>query len=202
MVLRTPTVYCLSLAFGGMVFVNVGWMTWMPTYLFEKFHRPLQEANLVAMLCHYLFAFAGVMAGGRIADRLAARRPTIRIELKALGLLLGAPFIALLGIVPNAALVYAALAGFGLFRGLYDSNLFAALFDVVPPRCRSSATGLMLCFAFTVGALAPLLLGYVKQQVNLGVGLSALAVVYVLASAVLFVALRRFFAKDYIHEHA
>ena len=196
-VLRTPTFYCLSLAFGCMVFVNTGWMTWMPTYLVEKFHRSLEEANLLAMLCHYTFAFLGVMGGGRLADQLAPRRATIRIELKALGLLLGAPFIALLGLVPGAVLVYAALAGFGLFRGLYDSNLFAALFDVVPKRCRSSATGLMLFFGFTIGALAPVLLGFVKKHVSLSLGLSALAAFYLVGAALLFLARQKFFAKDY-----
>ncbi len=124
------------------------------------------------------------------------RRPSIRIEIKALGLLLAAPFIVLLGYASSATLIYALLAGFGLFRGFYDSNLFAALFDVVPPRCRSSATGLMLCFAFTVGAVAPVLLGYLKPRVGLGPGLSLLGVVYLLSAMVLFVALRVFFARD------
>ena len=196
-VLRTPTFYCLSLAFGCMVFVNTGWMTWMPTFLVEKFHRPLQEANFCAMICHYLFAFVGVMGGGWVADRLAPRRPTIRIEVKALGLLLGAPFIALLGFAPEALLVYAALAGFGLFRGLYDSNLFASLFDVVPPRCRSSATGLMLFIGFTIGSLAPVLLGVVKKHVSLSLGLSSLGVLYVVGAALIFLARQKFFAKDY-----
>ena len=196
-VLRTPTFYCLSLAFGCMVFVNAGWMTWMPTFLVEKFHRPLQEANFCAMICHYLFAFVGVVVGSRLADRLAPRRPAIRIELKALGLLLGAPFIAALGFAPGAVLVYAALAGFGLFRGFYDSNLFAALFDVVPLRCRSSATGLMLFFGFTIGSLAPVLLGVVKKHVSLSLGLSALGVLYVMGAALIFLARQNFFAKDY-----
>ncbi len=89
-----------------------------------------------------------------------------------LGCCLDAHFIFLLGVSSNLGVVYFALAGFGLFRGLYDSNLFAALFDVVPPRYRSSATGLMLAFAFIVGATAPLILGFVKQYSGLGVGLS------------------------------
>lgn len=196
-VLRTPTLYFLSLAFGGMVFVGVGWITWMPTFLYEKFHLPLKEAALYSMLYHHIFAFIGVMVGGRVSDRLAERRPTIRMEIECLGLLLGAPFIYLLGAGSNLSVVYAALAGFGFFRGLYDSNLFAALFDVIPPRYRSSATGLMLSCAFTVGATSPMLLGYVKQHVNLSVGLSSLAFVYFFSSAVVLVALKRFFAKDY-----
>ena len=199
-ILRTPTFYFLSLAFGGMVFVGVGWITWMPTFLYEKFHLPLKDAALHSMLYHHIFAFIGVMAGGRISDRLAPRRRTIRMDIECLGLLLGAPFIWLLGASTNLTVVYVALAGFGLFRGFYDSNLFAALFDVIPPRYRSSATGLMLCCAFTVGAISPVLLGYVKQHISLDIGLSSLAFVYLLGAALIFIATKMFFGKDYIHE--
>lgn len=199
-ILRKPTLYFLSIAFGGMVFVNVGFMTWMPTFLYEKFHLSLKDAALSATLYHYIAAFLGVIAGGRLSDRLAARRPTIRLEVEYLGLLFGAPFIWLLGASSNLPVVYVALAGFGLFRGFYDSNLFAALFDVIPPKYRSSATGLMLAFAFTVGATAPMLLGWLKPRISLDVGLSSLAAVYLFSSAVIFVALKMFFAKDYHHE--
>ncbi|MCX6909232.1 MAG: MFS transporter, partial [Verrucomicrobia bacterium] len=159
-VLCTPTLYFLSVAFGAMVFATVGYMTWMPTFLYEKFHLSLKDAALNSMLWHFIFAFIGVMVGGRVSDRLAARRPTIRMEMEYIGLLLGAPFIWLMGTSANLTTVYVALAGFGFFRGVYDSNLFAALFDVIPPRYRSSATGLMLSCAFTVGATSPVLLGY------------------------------------------
>lgn len=199
-ILRKPTLYFLSAAFGGMVFVNVGFMTWMPTFLYEKFHLSLKDAALSATLYHYIAAFVGVMAGGRLADRMAARRPTIRLEVEYLGLLLGAPFIWLLGASSNLGVVYVALAGFGLFRGFYDSNLFAALFDVIPPKYRSSATGLMLAFAFTVGATAPMLLGWLKPRISLDVGLSSLALVYLFSSSMIFIALKRFFARDYHHE--
>lgn len=97
-------------------------------------------------------------------------------------------------------MVDVAPAGFGFFRGLYDSNLFAALFEVIPTRYRSSATGLMLSCAFTVGATSPLLLGYVKQHVNLGAGLSSLAFAHLFSAAVIFAALKVFFARDYIRE--
>ncbi len=197
-VLRTPTLYFLSVAFGAMVFVNVGFMTWMPTYLYETFQLSLQDAAFQSVFLHLLCAFFGVMIGGRISDRLAARRMTIRIEMEWVGLLLGAPFIFVLGRSETLGVVYMALAGFGLFRGLYDSNLIAVLFDVIPPRYRSSATGLMLSFAFVVGATAPVVLGYIKQHAGLGAGLSALSFVYLFGAAVLFAASRLTFPRDYV----
>ncbi len=199
-ILKTPTLYFLSFAFGGMVFVSVGWITWMPTFLYEKFHMPLKDAALHAMLIHHIFAFLGVMVGGRVSDRMATRRRSIRLEIEILGLALGAPCIWLIGASPSLTIVYVALAGFGLFRGLYDSNLFATLFDVIPLRYRSTATGVMLSCAFTVGATSPMLLGYVKQHIDLGVGLSWLAIVYALGAVILFIALRKYFLRDYVDE--
>jgi MFS family permease len=197
MVLRRPTLYLLSAAYAGMVFVNVGYMTWMPTYLYERFGLSLSAAAFHAVLWHYLFAFFGVLAGGRIADRLALRRRSVRVEIEGLALLLGTPFIYLLGASSSLTVVSVALAAFGFFRGLYDSNIFAAMFDVIPPRYRSSATGLMLFCAFSVGATSPVLLGLVKQRVGLSLGLSTLALAYLLASLMIFAALRLFFTTDY-----
>ncbi|MBX7122264.1 MAG: MFS transporter [Opitutaceae bacterium] len=199
-ILCKPTLYFLSIAFGGMVFVSVGWITWMPTLLYEKFHMPLKEAALHAMLAHHIFAFLGVMVGGRVSDRMAKRRRSIRLEIEILGLALGAPFIWLIGSSSSLTMVYVALAGFGFFRGLYDSNLFATLFDIIPLRYRSTATGLMLSCAFTVGATSPTLLGYAKQYINLDIGISWLAVVYALCAVTLFVALRKYFLRDYVEE--
>lgn len=196
-VLRTRTLYFLSLAFGAMVFATVGYMTWMPTFLYEKFHLSVKDAALNSMLYHFIFAFIGVMVGGRVSDRLAGRRPTVRMEMEYLGLLLGAPFIWLMATSSNLTTVYVALAAFGFFRGLYDSNLFVALFDVIEPRYRSTATGLMLAFAFTGGATAPLILGYLKPLIGLSTGLSALASAYVIGGLAILVASKTCFAREY-----
>jgi MFS family permease len=200
--LRIPTLYLLGLAFGGSVFVGAGWLMWMPTFLYDKFHLPLREAALFAVLYHHLFAFLGVLAGGRVSDRLAQSRRTIRLEVGYLGLLLAAPFIWLMGASSNLTIVYIALSCFGFFRGVYDSNIFAALFDVVPPHLRSSATGLMVSVGFIVGATSPLLLGYIKQHVGLGIGLSCLSFIYLFAAAALFIALKVFLVRDYAAEPA
>lgn len=200
-VLRTPTLYYLSGAFGAMVFATVAYMTWMPTFLHENFGLSVSDSALHSMLLHFIFAFIGVMVGGRISDRLAARRFTIRMEMGYIGLLLGAPFIWMLGSSSSLTMIYVALAGFGFFRGVYDSNLFAALFDVIPPRYRSSATGLMLACAFIVGASSPTLLGYLKDKgLDLGLGISSMAFVYLLGGILIFIATKTCFKRDYISE--
>lgn len=195
-----PTVWLLAMAFGAMVYVNVAFLTWTPTFLHEKFHLSLAQAGFHSMFYHHLCAFAGVLAGGRFADRIARRRPTARLEVGFLGLLLGAPFIYWLGQATTQAGCYLALAMFGLFRGFYDSNLFASLYDVIEPRLRSSATGLMLAFAFVAGSLAPVVLGWMKPRVGLAVGLSSLAWFYLFGAICLLVALTFFLRRDRVAE--
>jgi sugar phosphate permease len=200
-VLRRRSVWLLSLALASMVAVDVGYRAWTPTMLHEKFHLSQAEAGLNSMLFHYLFAFVGVLAGGKIADRLAAIRPSIRMEANFVGLLCGAPFIFWLGRAETPSTCYAALALFGLFRGIYDSNLVASLFDVIEPRMRASATGLMFSFAFVVGSLSPAVLGWLEPRVGLSAGLSSLCCCYLFGAACVLAAILFFFKRDFVrHE--
>jgi hypothetical protein len=89
---------------------------------------------------------------------------------------------------------------FGFFRGIYDSNLFASLFAVIKPQYRASATGLMLSFAFLVGAFSPTVLGVLKTNFGLSFALASLSFFYVLGAAIILVACALFFRKD--HEEA
>ena len=192
-----PTLWLLSLAFGGMVFVNIGFLTWMPTFLYEKFDLSLANAGFSSMFYHHLLAYVGVLAGARFADRMVKRRKQIRMEVEYLGLLLGAPFIFLMGTTDTLWIAYIGLAGFGFFRGIYDSNLFAALFDVIDPKYRSTATGIMLSIAFIIGSFSSVILGWLKQTINLSTGIASLSFVYIVSAIVIFVATKVFFNKDY-----
>jgi MFS family permease len=199
-IFKKPTVLLLSFAFGGMVFVHIGYLTWMPTFLHEKFNLSLSNAGFSSMFYHHLLAYVGVLAGGKISDKLAVRFFNVRMKVEFLGLLLGAPFIYLMGASSELLIVYAALAGFGFFRGVYDSNLFAALFDVVEPKYRASATGFMLSIAFIIGSLAPVILGWTKQSVGLSKGISLLSVFYLLSALIVWIAIKWYFKKDFVKE--
>jgi MFS family permease len=194
--LRNRTIGIVTLAFGGMGFVTVGFLTWLPTYLYEQFQLPLGQAAFRAMAVHYLGAVTGVTIGSRLSDRLVTRRPQARLELVAIGMAGAAPFLYWLGTVDQLALVYAVLIGYGIFRGLCDANWMAGIMDVVPPRHRASTIGLVLCFAFVVASVAPYILGVLKPRLGLGLGLSALAVVYGASALLVWCASRTTFRAD------
>jgi len=197
-ILSKRSAIALACAFGCMVYVNVGFHTWMPTYLNQNLNLPLETAGFSAVFYHYACAFFGVLIGGRLTDYWAARRKTIRFEANALGLLLGAPFILLMSQTKSPSLCFLMLGLFGLFRGIYDSNLFASLFDVIKPQYRASATGLMLSFAFLVGAFSPTVLGMLKTHYGLSFGLASLAGFYVLGGVIILIAKSLYFSKDYV----
>ena len=58
----------------------------------------------------------------------------------------------------------------------------------------------MTSFAFLTGAFAPLLLGIIKTQYGLSVGIGLLSVFYLLAALFILLAILFFFKKDYYHE--
>jgi MFS family permease len=196
-ILSTPTARFAALACSAMVFVNVGYLAWAPSYLYERFHLTLAQAGLRSMLLHHLFAFFGVVLGGAISDRFAPARPQVRLELQAFALLAGAPFLYLLGRASTEMAAYGALAGFGFFRGLYDSNTYPAFYAVIAPRFHSAASGLLIAFAFLVASAAPVLLGKAKETIGLGPGLSDLSFVYGLGAVLAFWGARRHFLTDF-----
>lgn len=196
-IFRKKTVWMLCLAFGAMCFVNIGYVTWMSTFYHEHFHLPLSTAGFTSMFFHFAAAFMGVLLGGKLSDKYALKRKTIRLETELVGLLFGAPFIFWMGYTTHLYVSYAMLACFGFFRGIYDSNLYAALFDVIEPDLRASSVGIMTAFAFIVGALAPLVLGYLKTDFGLALGISSLSVGYLFGACMIFIALKCFFLKEY-----
>ena len=112
--------------------------------------------------------------------------------------LCGAPFVYMMGMSDTRAMCFLGMALFGLFRGIYESNLYASLFEVIEPRLRSSAVGAMISFAFLVGALAPIILGALKHRLGLGAGIGGLSAVYFLSGLMIAIALIWFFRKDCI----
>jgi MFS family permease len=49
---------------------------------------------------------------------------------------------------------------FGLCKGCYDAGIFASLYDVVPPRSRATAAGLMNTVGWGLGSFGPFLTGW------------------------------------------
>ena len=69
----------MTFGFGCMVFVHVGYSTWMPSFLAEKFSLSLANAGFSSLFYHHLGALLGVLSGARIADHYANKQPKVRL---------------------------------------------------------------------------------------------------------------------------
>ncbi len=198
-VFRKPSFILLALAFSGMNFVGVGFLVWMPTFLHEKYGFSLSRAGFDATFYHHVAAFVGVLIAARLTDRLTDKIKGIRALVPMLGLLAGAPFIYLMGKSGSLSVLYVALVLFGLFRGVYEANLWASVYDIIEVRYRSAATGFMLSFGLVIGALAPYILGVLKPVFGLANGFACLSAVYVCSGLFILLAVLFFYRTD-MHE--
>ncbi len=201
---RTPSALLASLGFCAVVFVNNAYVVWAPAFVQHKFDLTLTQAGGGAMFYHHAAAFGAIMLGGFITDRLVPRDPAFRLRLQGVALLLGAPMIYWIGMTGELRMTWVAMAAFGFFRGLFETNTHASLFDVVPPKYRATAVGLMTMTAFLLGSLSPWMLGtlcdvYGKAQ-GMTVGFTILAATYVAGSLAIFCSLLFTFRHDRVVE--
>ncbi len=157
---RTPTAIALLLVFIGANGVAGVFLFWTPMFLTEKFHFQLATAGLSGSVYIHLASACSVPLAGLVADRLARRLAGGRILAQSMGLLLGAGFIALVGLTNKVTVLILAMICFGLCKGMYDAGIFAGLYDVVHPRSRAFAAGLMNTVGWAGGGLATLLTGW------------------------------------------
>jgi MFS family permease len=188
---RTPTLLCLMGAFMCANFVAVVLLSWMPKFLFDKFHMSLAMAGLTATVFVQLASMLGAPFGGWLADTWRQRSPRGRLAVQLIGVVGGAPFVALCALTPSVAVVMAALTCWGLFKGLYDANIFASVFDVVRPEARGTAAGFMNAVGWLAGGgSAPLVIGIIAQRESLGLAIALASTVYLAAGALLLLGMR------------
>jgi MFS family permease len=178
-------------------FVAVVLLSWMPKFLYDKFHMTLAMAGLTATIFAQLASFLGSPAGGWLADVLRRRSPGGRMMVQTIGVFAGAPFVVLCGLTDSVPLLMTALACWGFFKGMYDANIFASVYDVIPEESRGSAAGLMNTIGWLGGgALAPVTIGVLAQQWGLSVAIAMAGAVYLAAGAALLLAIFRYAARD------
>ena len=203
LIFRTPTALLLATGFTAVVFVNNAYVVFAPAFLQEKFHLSEMYAGTYAMLFHHLAALVGVLIGGPLSDAWAQKAAGARLRLQTGAMLLGGLAIVYMGIGSTVLATCAGMAVFGFFRGLYESNTHASLFEVIEPKYRSSAVGAMVMMAFLIGAAAPWLMGFLCDR---GLSMSSVfagySLAYVVGGLAVGLGLLVFYDRDRIVEDA
>ena len=197
-IFRTPTAAVVTIGFAGLIFVLTGYLTWMPTYLQEApFNMSSAEAGFHSMFYTHFAAFFGVLLAGKLSDYVGAKgKPAWRTAMQGLGLLAAAPCIYYMGHSTVENVVFVSLAIFGFGRAFFDANTYVVLYDVIPSKFHSSASGVMIMIGFGTGALAPYVLGLIKEASGLSLGFTILATIWVVCGLIMIIGGKVFYKRD------
>ena len=197
-IFRTPTAATVTIGFAGLIFVLTGYLTWMPTYLQEApFNMSSADAGFHSMFYTHIAAFFGVLLAGKLSDIVGAKgKPAWRTAMQGLGLLVAAPCIYYMGNSTSTMVIFVMLALFGFCRAFFDANTYVVLYDVIPAKFHSSASGVMIMIGFGTGALAPYILGLIKEHSTLSLGFTILAAIWVVCGLIMIVGGKLFYKRD------
>ena len=197
-VFTTPTALMLTIGFSGLIFVITGFMTWVPAFLQEEFGQSQAAAGFNSMFYTYVAAFIGVLLAGSLSDKFAAKSNKARMMLQAFGLVAGAVFLFIMGSSKTLWVLYLSFAGWGFFRAFFDANTYTVLYDVTPSHLHASCSSAMITTGFAVGALAPVVLGAMKESLgSLAATFPVLGIIWVVCAILMFVVSRTSYQKDY-----
>lgn len=157
--MKRPELLFLIAAFVCVNMVAMIFLTWMPTFLYEKFQMTLAQAGLYSVFFIQLTSALSAPFCGWSGDWLSRRMKHGRLSVQVISLLVGTVAIVVIGLGTKFSLLAAMMILFGLCKSGYDAGIFGALFDYIEPSRRGSAAGLIISFGYFGGALGPLLLG-------------------------------------------
>ena len=176
-----------------------GWVVkdWMPDILKEKFGLGQGKAGATAVLYVQIASILGVLAGGWLADALMKRTDRGRIFTSALGMTFFLPALFGVGNATTLAVAIGCLMLYGLGWGFFDCNNMPILCQVVRPKLRATAYGLMNLASISCGGIADWGFGALRDSnVPLNVIFGAFAGVALLSVAVVLCIRPRTFSDD------
>jgi MFS family permease len=188
-IVRNPGAALLLCVFIGANLVATSFLTWLPSLVERRFNLGLSNSALTSAFWP-LSSVPGAALGGWLADRAVRRRGGGRILTQSLGLILAAPFVLMTGWSDSVGLLMLGLVGAGLCKGIYDANIFASVYDLVPAADRGTAAGLMNTVGWTGGLVGPVAVGFASKWFGLGTAIAWTAVVYLLVGMLAYVVAR------------
>lgn len=206
-IFRTPAALLLMAAFVCANFVAVIFLTWTPLFLVEKFHYKIGAAGLTGTIFIHLASAVAVPMAGGLADRLVRRFTTGRMALQCGGLLVGSIFVFMVAMTGNTTTLVVTMAFYGACKGFYDSGIFASLYDVIEPRARGTAAGVINAVGWFGGFVGPIAVGWLSKHGrhvaeidNMSEAIALCSLVYIVGAALVLSAM--FFAKKQLSHKA
>ena len=182
-VLRLPGYFGMLTAFAAFAIVNWIVYTWLPLYIFERYRMSLTSAGFSATFYLQAASFAGIVAGGWVADRWSRSSRKGRVLTQVIGVGIAAPFLFLVGVTGSVPVLVAALLAFGWGKGFYDCNTMPVLAQVARPEVLATGYGIFNLVGCVAGGAMAAAAGLLKPTIGLS-GAIQISSFLLLASAI------------------
>jgi len=181
------TIYTFSI--GGLA-------AWMPTYFVRVRHLKLATASTLFGGLLLLAGLLGTLFGGRVGDRMAARRADGHFTLSAVTLIVSLPFTLVAILSPSPAIFWPAMFGTLFLLFVNTGPLNASMANVLPADLRSRGFAVnVLAIHLGGDAFSPFIIGLVSARMGLATPVLATGILPVLAGVVLWAG-RRSLVRD------
>lgn len=194
--LRIRTLRWLMLSTTTMAFAAGGYTSWLVDFLErDKGMSPKRATNL--LIITMFGAVAGILVGGRLADRLRKKMPAGRLVVIAIGMVCTIPAAVLALEVPAGPVLYAAGIATMFFISWYHAPMAVSVDDLAPPERAVAAQGLVIFTMHLIGtAPSSWVVGLVSQNTSLYTAMWIPTGALVIASLAAFAAIPGF-ARDH-----
>jgi len=190
--LRSNAVYWAAVAGLTLMTFSIGGLAnWMPAFLeLERGINP-EVAGLYFGAITALAGIVGTLVGGWLGDVADRKSTTGGMSLSGWGLLLAVPFMAVVAVVHQPLIIFAAVAAAQFCIFLNNGPLNAAIVSAVPADVRSFAVGLSVFAYHALGdAISPPIIGAVADHSSLATAILLNAVPVGLGGLLLVVSAR------------
>lgn len=141
--LRIPTLRWVLASATTMAFASGGYNAWLKEFLVREKGMSEQAATALLGIC-LVGGLAGILTGGRLADRLARRGATGRMWTIIAGMVATAPCASAALMAPAGIPLDAAGVATIFFISWYHAPMAATVDDLAPPGLTVAAQGLII----------------------------------------------------------
>jgi len=193
---RTPSLIFTYLGMGGVQFVAVALITWLPTYFNRTAGIPMDQAGLKAGAV-MLLAIIGAPLGGFLSDLWVKKKIDSRLIFASITTIITAVFAFAAFYLFEGNIQYVVLLLMGVSIIAFIPAAAATTQEVIHPGLRAISSGLSVVATSLIGgSLAPIVIGAISDTAGIQTAMMVLPAFLVVAAA-LFFAGSFFFMKDY-----
>lgn len=182
---RVPSVLALMFAFSLSSIAQWIVFSYLPLFVYERYHLSLEAAAFDATFYIQAAAFILMPFYTTFSDRRTASDPRNRYLVAALASVLGLPSLIAIGSAHHTAILIAGLICFGLVMISSDSTWLAMLCNVVAKNEWATGYGLLNFSGTMSGGLAAFFAALLMHRLGFGAIMASLGALYVLIAVLL-----------------